>query len=123
MCTIVSATCSTSNVGSTMIAPFGCGLPSADLAVMGVAALPMSIWPQAMLYLRPSSEVDFVRPVMACLVDVYGDESGRGTWAEIEPLLMIRPPIGCCAFIILIACWVQRNVPVRFVSTTRCQSS
>ena len=123
MLTIVSATCSTSNVGSTMIEPPACGAPCADFAVMGVAALPMSIWPQAMLYLRPSSEVDLVRPVMACLVDVYGAESGRGTWAEIEPLLMIRPPIGSWAFIMLMACWVQRNVPVRFVSTTRCQSS
>ena len=36
---------------------------------------------------------------------------------------MIRPPMGSCAFMILIASWVQRNVPVRFVSTTRCQSS
>ena len=37
---------------------------------MSVSALPMSICPQAMLYLRPSSAVDFVRPVIACLVDV-----------------------------------------------------
>ena len=55
----------------------------------------MSIWPQAMSYLRPSSEVDLVRPVMACLVAVYGAEFGRGACAEIEPLLMIRPPRGC----------------------------
>ena len=121
--TIVSATCSTSNVGSTLIEPSGWWVPCADFAVIGVAALPMSIWPHATLYLRPSSEVDLVRPVMACLVDVYGAESGRGTWAEIEPLLMIRPPMGSCAFMILIASWVQRNVPVRLVSTTRCQSS
>ena len=33
-------------------------------AVMGVAALPMSIWPAQMSYLRPSSISDF-RPVMA----------------------------------------------------------
>ena len=47
-----------------------------------------------MSYLRPSSEVDLVSPVMACLVAVYGAELGRGTWAEIDPLLMIRPPRG-----------------------------
>jgi hypothetical protein len=39
-------------------------------AVMSVAALPMSIWPQAMSCLRPSSEVERVRPVIACLVAV-----------------------------------------------------
>ena len=58
---------------------------------MSVAALPMSIWPHAMLYLRPSSEVDLVRPVTAVLGGRVGAESGRGTWAEIEPLLMILP--------------------------------
>jgi hypothetical protein len=47
-------------------------------SVMGVAALPMSICPHAMLYLRPSREVDLVRPLMACLVDVSGAELGRG---------------------------------------------
>ena len=36
-----------------------------------------------------------VSPVMACLVDVYGAELGRGTSAEIDPLLMMRPPRGC----------------------------
>ena len=39
-------------------------------AVMSVAAFPISICPQAISYLRPSSEVDLVRPVMACLVEV-----------------------------------------------------
>ena len=33
-------------------------------------ALPISIWPTAILYLRPSREDALVRPVMACLVDV-----------------------------------------------------
>ena len=54
----------------------------------------MSIWLQAMSYLRPSSDVDFVSPVIACLVAVYGAEFGRGACAEIEPLLMMRPPRG-----------------------------
>jgi len=31
-----------------------------------------------MLYLRPSSEVERVRPVMACLETVYAAESGVG---------------------------------------------
>src|SRR6266581_4461966 len=48
---------------------------------------------------------------------------GRGVCAEIEPLLMIRPPCGSCAFIIRTACWAQRKTPVRLVSTTRCQSA
>ena len=38
--------------------------------VMSVAALPMSIWPQAMSNGRPSSAVDLVSPVIACLVAV-----------------------------------------------------
>ena len=66
-------------------------------AVRSVAALPMSICPTAMSNARPSSAADFVSPVMACFVAVYGAEFGRGAWAEIEPLLMIRPPRGLCA--------------------------
>src|SRR5580704_13767957 len=48
---------------------------------------------------------------------------GRGVCAEIEPLLMIRPPRGSWAFIIRTACWAHRKAPVRLVSTTRCQSA
>ena len=62
--------------------------------VISVAALPMSIWPQAMSYARPSSDVDVVSPVIACFVAAYGAELGRGTEDESEPLLMIRPPRG-----------------------------
>jgi hypothetical protein len=47
-------------------------------AVISVAALPMSICPQAMSYLRPSSEMHLVSPVMACLVAVYRARS----WAR-----------------------------------------
>ena len=47
---------------------------------------------------------------------------GRGVCAEIEPLLMIRPPRGSCAFIIRTACCAHRKAPVRLVSTTACQS-
>ena len=36
---------------------------------------------------------------------------------------MMRPPRGSCAFMILIASWVQRNGPVRLVATTECQRS
>src|SRR5262245_28894558 len=105
-------------VGSASIEPFGCGTPFFMRSVSGVAALPMSIWPQAMSYLRPSRDVERVSPVIACLVDVYGDENGRGTWAEIEPLLMMRPPRGCWLFMILNASCVHRKEPVRLVSTT-----
>src|SRR6266550_8577365 len=48
---------------------------------------------------------------------------GRGVCAEIEPLLMIRPPCGSWAFIIRTACWAHTKTPVRLVSTTRCQSA
>src|SRR5579872_762817 len=71
-----------------------------------------------MSYLRPSSEVDLVRPVIACLVAVYGAEFGRGACAEIEPLLMMRPPRGTWVFMSRNASWVQRKAPVRLVSTT-----
>jgi hypothetical protein len=65
-----SATACTSISGSTAISPLACGTPVAMRAAMSVAALPMSIWPQAMSYLRPSSEMLLVRPVTACLVAV-----------------------------------------------------
>jgi hypothetical protein len=58
---------------------------------MSVSALPMSIWPHAISWARPSSEADFVSPVTPCLVAVYGAEKGRGRSAETDPLLMIRP--------------------------------
>ncbi len=58
------ATCSTSINGS------GVALAFASWSASSVRALPMSIWPQAMSYSRPSSEVDLVSPVMACLVAV-----------------------------------------------------
>src|SRR5207245_7170273 len=83
-----------------------------------VAAFPMSIWPQAMSYLRPSSDVDLVKPVIACFVAVYGAEFGLGAWADMEPLLTIRPPRGCWLLMSLIASWVQRKAPVRLTSTT-----
>ena len=45
---------------------------------MSVAAFPMSIWPQAMRYGRPSSDSDLVSPVSPCLVAVYGDRVRAG---------------------------------------------
>jgi hypothetical protein len=45
---------------------------------------------------RPSSDSVLVSPVIACLVEVYAAEPGRGACAEIEPLLMMRPPRGRC---------------------------
>ena len=64
------ATCSGSIVGSGTTAPCACSAPAFIPSASGVAALPMSICPQAMSYCRPSSDVDLVRPVMACFVDV-----------------------------------------------------
>jgi hypothetical protein len=42
-----------------------------------------------MLNGRPSMAMVFVRPVIAYFDILYGADCGRGTWAEIEPLLMI----------------------------------
>ena len=90
---------------------------------MSVSALPMSIWPHAMSYFRPSRAADLVSPVIACFVAVYGAEFGRGVCAEIDPLLMIRPPRGSWSFMRRNASRVQRNAPVRLTSTTRRHSS
>ena len=53
-----------------IIVPSGCRIPRAHPAVISVAALPISICPHAMSYLRPSSEVDLVSPVIGMLVAV-----------------------------------------------------
>lgn len=79
----------------------------------------MSIWVHDILKGRPSREVHFVSPVMACFEAVYGKEKGLGTWAEREPLLMMRPPGGAWFLKILNASRVQRNGPVRLTFTTR----
>jgi hypothetical protein len=63
-------TSSTSINGSARTVPSAWAAPDAAPLPMSVAALPISIWPQAMSNARPSSAVDFVRPVMACLVAV-----------------------------------------------------
>ena len=118
MYTIASATCCTFMVGSTITSPCACGTPVCIRCVIGVSALPTSTWLQAMLYFRPSSDVARVIPVTACFVAVYGIEFGLGTYADSEPLLMIRPPIGSWFFMIWKACCVQRNVPVRLALTT-----
>jgi len=68
--TTARATLSTSIVGSSMTVPLACGTPRCIRAVISVSALPTSIWPHEMSYLRPSSEVDLVRPVTACLAVV-----------------------------------------------------
>ncbi len=36
---------------------------------------------------------------------------------------MMRPPFGDCAFMMRIASWQQRNVPVRLAATTACHLS
>ena len=65
-----SATCTGSNVGSGRTLPSAWRAPTAIPAVMSVAALPTSICPQAIRYGLPSSESDFVSPVIACFVAV-----------------------------------------------------
>ena len=70
MKTTASAASRGSKVGSFLTEPSACGAPAAIHWVISVLALPMSIWPQAMLYGRPSREIDLVRPVIACLVTV-----------------------------------------------------
>src|SRR5580704_1170377 len=101
-----------------MVAPLGCRTPFAIACVLSVAALPTSICPQAISNLRPSRQIHFVRPVIACLVMVYGIEFGRGTCAETDPLLIILPPCGFCDFIRRTACCAQRKAPVMLTPTT-----
>jgi len=64
------ATFSTFIIGSTSTDPLACGTPFCMPEDNSVTALPMSIWPTAMSYFRPSRDADFVRPVTACLVAV-----------------------------------------------------
>ncbi len=123
MCTTVRATSAAAITGSTANSPLAWRIPLRIRSVISVAALPMSIWPQAIRYGRPSSDSDFVSPVTACLVAVYAIECGRGAWAEIEPLLMMRPPCGSCSFICRYAACAHRKAPVRFTSTTARQSA
>src|SRR5271168_2034900 len=110
-------------VGSGAVLPSACNEPAAIPAVMFVAALPMSICPQAMSCARPSRDNARVRPVIACLETVYGVEFGRGTCAESDPLLMILPPLGDCPAMRRKASRAQRNAPVTFTAITEDQSS
>ncbi len=92
MYSTASATSRTPIWGSGTTEPSAWSAPLPKPCVISVTALPTSICPQAIPYLRPSSEIALVSPVIACLVAVYAAACGRGTCAEIEPLLMIRPP-------------------------------
>jgi hypothetical protein len=76
--TTASATSFAGIRGSTIVVPLACIAPVAIRADISVVAVPMSIWPQAMLNARPSSISDLVNPVIPCLVAVYGAEFGRG---------------------------------------------
>jgi hypothetical protein len=68
--TTARATLATSIVGSSITVPLACGTPRCMRWVISVNALPTSIWPQEMSYLRPSRDVDLVRPVIACFAEV-----------------------------------------------------
>jgi len=52
--------------------------------VISVGVCLMSIWPHAMSYLRPSSDVDLVKPVIACFVAVMERVRPRSV-ADMEP--------------------------------------
>ncbi len=64
--TTARATSAGSIVGSTATVPFACGTPFFILSAIPVDAFPMSIWPQAISYFRPSRDVTLVRPVTPC---------------------------------------------------------
>jgi hypothetical protein len=66
---------------------------------ISVAALPMSIWPQAMSNGAAVQRGRFGEAGDGVLGGGVGAERGRGACAEIEPLLMMRPPCGACVFI------------------------
>src|ERR1700734_3373950 len=68
--TTASATCFRSIRGSTFLLPSAWRMPEAMRSVISDAALPISIWLQAISNGLPSSEIHFVRPEMACLVQV-----------------------------------------------------
>ena len=70
MWTIAAATSSGSIVGSIAMRPSAWGTPLVILTAISVSASPMSIWPQAMSWARPSRAIDLVRPVIACFVAV-----------------------------------------------------
>mmetsp|Transcript_17254 Transcript_17254/g.51647 ORF Transcript_17254/g.51647 Transcript_17254/m.51647 type:complete len:209 (+) Transcript_17254:679-1305(+) len=60
----------------------------------------------------------FVRPVMPCLLVVYGAEPGRGRSAETEPLLIMRPPCGAWSRMRANEACATRKAAVRLVSIT-----
>ncbi|KKO82819.1 hypothetical protein WU86_00350 [Corynebacterium xerosis] len=66
---------------------------------------------------RPSSAVTAARPARPAFDAAYGAECGRGVWAAMEPLKMIRPPAGSCAAMARKAPRAVRNAPVRLIST------
>ena len=86
--TTAFATYAISIRGSGFVLPSACRTPVVIRAVNSVAALPILIWLPAISCGLPSSAMHLVSPVIACFVQVYGTELGRGVCAEIDPLLM-----------------------------------
>ena len=102
--------------------PSACGTPRAIASVMSVAALPMSICPQAMSYSRPSSEIAG-QPGHRVLGRRVGRRVRarrvRGDRAVVDDAPAAR---------LLVAHGAEgglraRNAPVRLVSTTACHCS
>ena len=68
MCATAAPTSFASMIGSGAMRPSAWRTPWVCLRAISVSALPMSIWPQAMSWARPSSAIDLVSPLTACLV-------------------------------------------------------
>lgn len=79
------ATLSASIIGSTLVLPSACAVPFALWLARSVSAFPMSSCVHRIPCFRPSSDVHFVNPRIACFVTVYAVEFGRGECAEMEP--------------------------------------
>ena len=76
-----------------------------------------------MLYFRPSSEVERVSPVTACLVAVYGAELGRGHVGGDRTVVDDPAALRVLVLHDLERLRVQRKDPVRLTSTTVCHCS
>jgi len=87
--------------GSGRTLPSACGTPLTIRAVISLAALPMSIWPTAMSNGRPFERCRFRQAGDRVFGRGVGDRSRPRRVAEIEPLLMMRPPCGRCSRISL----------------------
>jgi hydroxyethylthiazole kinase-like uncharacterized protein yjeF len=99
----------TSISGSMAISPLACGTPLAMRAAISVAALPMSIWPTAMSYLRPSSAAVLVRPSHRVLGGGVGDRVRPRRMGRDRAVVDDAAAHRLCDFITRKACWMHRT--------------